>query len=495
MRHAGLVGLLVLAALAGLLGAAPAARAHPLGNFSVNHVARVAISSDAVDVRYVLDLAEVPTFQERRLADPASVARKTARVERDLELLVDGRRVALTATGPGRLTKPEGQGGLRTTRFELDLRAAVADPHSVEVRDGTFAGRVGWRAIVVAPGSGTAVRTSDAFTGDPTDGLRRYPEALRESPLDQRAASFVVTPGRGTVEAPPGPGAASAEVGASRGDGGFAGVFANAAAGEGVLLFLLLAAFAWGAAHALSPGHGKVMVAAYLVGARGTARDAVALGAIVTVTHTIGVFALGAVTLVLSQYVLPETLYPYLNLTAGLLVIVIGLGALRSRARRGHSHGHSHGHDGHHHAQGRDHEHQHAHSHGHDGHHHHHGPESHVHSHGGAAHSHLPPERLTGRGLLGMGAAAGLIPCPSALVVLLGAIAQQQIALGLLLITAFSLGLAGTLTVLGLAVVHTKARLPSGRSGKLVAALPVASALVILLAGVLLTLRAVPTLS
>ena len=127
-------------------------------------------------------------------------------------------------------------------------------------------------------------------------------------------------------------------------------MFGDAAAGRGVLLLLLLAAFGWGAVHALSPGHGKAMVAAYLVGTRGTPRHAVALGAIVTVTHTAGVFALGGVTLALSAYVLPETLYPWLNLLSGVLVVGIGAAVLRSHLRRrraagGHGGPSAHGHD------------------------------------------------------------------------------------------------------------------------------------------------------
>ena len=130
---------------------------------------------------------------------------------------------------------------------------------------------------------------------------------------------------------------------------GFAGVFENAADGQGVLLLLLLIAFGWGALHALSPGHGKAMVAAYLIGTRGTARHALGLGAIVTFTHTIGVFTLGFVTLALSQYILPEQLYPWLNLVSGLLVVTVGLGVLRSRgsAPRGRTKAHDHSHDHH----------------------------------------------------------------------------------------------------------------------------------------------------
>jgi ABC-type nickel/cobalt efflux system permease component RcnA len=195
------------------------------------------------------------------------------------------------------------------------------------------------------------------------------------------------------------------------------------------------------------------MVAAYLVGTRGSARHAVALGATVTVTHTIGVFALGVVTLALSQYVLPEDLYPWLTLTSGLLVVLIGAGVLRSRIRKARHHHHAHGHD-------------HDHHHDHD---------------------------LSWKGLLGMGAAAGLIPCPSALVVLLAAISQHEVALGLLLITAFSLGLAGTLTGLGLVVVSARRWIPPRlAAGRLAAVLPAASALLIVGVGCVLTAKAVP---
>ena len=129
-----------------------AASAHPLGNFSVNHLARVSVSADRVDVRYILDEAEIPTFQQRDVPDATLLARKRAEVERRLVLTVDGRRVALRPAGRATITHPQGQGGLRTTRVELPLTARVDDPRRVELRDDTFAGRVGWKAIVAAPG-------------------------------------------------------------------------------------------------------------------------------------------------------------------------------------------------------------------------------------------------------------------------------------------------------------------------------------------------------
>jgi nickel/cobalt exporter len=427
------------------------ASAHPLGNFSINHLDRVKVSSARVDVTYILDQAEIPTFQERGLSSSEVLARKRDEVERNLVLTVNGRRVPLAFQPGAQISFPPGQGGLRLTRVVFPLSARVAHPRSLSLHDGTFPGRIGWKAIVAQPGNGTDVRSS-APSGDPTDGLLSYPKDTLKSPLDVRDARLSVKPGDGTLVAPKAPGAGEATTHNRSGDG-FAGVFADAAAGRGVLVFFLFAAFAWGAIHALSPGHGKTMVAAYLVGTKGTARHAIGLGATVTVTHTIGVFSLGVATLLLSQFILPEDLYPWLNLASGLMVVGIGAAVLRARVRSGQRAAGSHHHD-------------------HDHHHHH---------------------DLTWKGLIAMGASAGLIPCPSALVVLLGAISQHQVALGIVLITMFSLGLAMTLTVLGLAVVYAQ-RFTNrfSFSGRLATALPAVSALVIVGAGCVLTAHAVP---
>jgi nickel/cobalt exporter len=449
--------VLLLAALALLALAAPAG-AHPLGNFSINHLDVVRVSTDRVDVRYVLDQAEIPTFQERGLSPARVLARKRADVARGVTLTVGGRPVALALAPGGRISFPMGAGGLHTTRVELLLRANVAPRGAVVVRDATFAGRVGWRAILAAPGRGTAVR-SDVTSTDPTRRLRVYPTALLSSPANRTVARLQVTPGSGTVTAPRGDGGQATTSDRGAGDR-FGSVFERAAAGQGVLLLLLLAAFGWGAVHALSPGHGKAMVAAYLVGTRGTARHALALGLTVTVTHTIGVFALGAVALALSAYVLPEQLYPWLNLVSGLLVLGVGASVVRSRVR--HARAHTHGHDHHHHGPGHDH------------------------------HTELRP-----RALLAMGASAGLIPCPSALVVLLGAVAQHQIGLGLVLIVAFSAGLAATLTGLGLLVVaagRVSTRVSAAGGGRVLAVLPALSSLAIVGVGLALTAQAVPKL-
>jgi nickel/cobalt exporter len=415
----------LLLALAALLVLAPAAGAHPLGNFSINHLAVVSSGGGEVRVHYVLDQAEIPTFQERGTPLSTVLARKRDEVVQRLSAFADGRRIAFAASA-GTIAHRPGQGGLATTRVELDLVGHARPRSSVRVADATFPGRVGWKAVL-AEGQ-----------QDPTHALTTYPKAVLSSPSDVRAATFRIK--NGALVVPQGSNVHTS--GDRSGDGGFTKLFDDAAAGRGVLVLLLLAAFGWGALHALSPGHGKAMVAAYLVGTRGTTRDAVALGATVTITHTIGVFALGLVTLALSAYVLPEQLYPWLNLVSALLVLSVGAAVLRKRR---HAMKHHHHHDHHHH--------------------------------------------ITTKSILAMGASAGLIPCPSALVVLLGAVAQHQVALGLVLITAFSLGLAATLTGLGVLVVRaTRVPLPP----RAAAVIPALSAALIVLVGIVMTAKALP---
>lgn len=231
-----------------------------------------------------------------------------------------------------------------------------------------------------------------------------------------------------------------------------------------MLVSLALALF-WGAAHALSPGHGKAIVAGYLVGTRGTARHALLLGLIVTVTHTIGVFTLGLITLALSEFVVPEQLYPWLNLVAALLVLAVGVGVLRSRLRVW-LHARAHAREAHH------------------DHHHHHG------------HDHRHPEPGAGlRGLVGVGISGGIVPCPTALVVLLAAISLHRVGYGLVLIVAFSVGLAASVTGIGLlAVGARRAFARMSFEGPLLRALPAASAVVVLALGLAMTVRALPPL-
>jgi len=299
--------------------------------------------------------------------------------------------------------------------------------------------------------------------GSASDELRSYPDALLRSPLDVREARARVIGGSAAGVAP----ALSEVRTGTTSEGGFASLITEQELGLGVILASLALALFWGAAHALTPGHGKAIVAAYLVGARGTPRHAAILGVTVTVTHTISVFALGLVTLALSQYLVPDQLYPWLNLVAGMLVVGVGVAVLRTRlhewlhaylGEHDHGHGHDHGHD-----------------------------------HGRHGHEHANP---SGRGLLGIGISGGIIPCPTALVVLLAAISLHRVGYGLVLIVAFSLGLALTVTSIGLvAVTARRAFGRFGLDGVLVKALPALSALIVLALGVVMTARALPQLA
>ncbi len=242
-------------------------------------------------------------------------------------------------------------------------------------------------------------------------------------------------------------------------------------------------AFLLGAAHALTPGHGKTIVAAYLVGSRGTLKHAAFLGAMVTFTHTVTVFVLGLATLFLFQYVVPQKVTQVLGAISGLSIVAIGGWMLYKRLRRaGHLHSHNHDHE---HEHSHVHEHSHDHSHSHD--HVHEHAHSHTHSHGPGGHTHMPDE-ISWSGLIALGASGGLVPCETALILLLTAIALRRVGLGLLLLVSFSLGLALVLMAIGVLVIYAKNLLPSGSGGNpFFRWMPVASAAVVMLLGVVMT--------
>jgi ABC-type nickel/cobalt efflux system permease component RcnA len=230
----------------------------------------------------------------------------------------------------------------------------------------------------------------------------------------------------------------------------------------GVLLAGIAVALMFGAIHALEPGHGKTLVAAYLVGSRGTLRHAALLGASVTVTHTASVFLVGIGTLFVSAYVVPEKIIPALGVVSGLSIVAIGGWLFRKRYRAlRHSHHHGHGHAHHHH--------------GHD-----HPP----------THTHAPPDEASVGSLMALGASGGLVPCPSAMVLMLSSIALGRTGLGLVLLVAFSLGLAGVLVATGALVLYAKRWIPGaqGHARKPVLRLvPVLSAGVIVCIGMVMT--------
>lgn len=242
------------------------------------------------------------------------------------------------------------------------------------------------------------------------------------------------------------------------------------------ILSALAVAFFLGAAHALTPGHGKTIVAAYLVGSRGRLIDAFYLGGVVTLTHTFSVFVLGFITLYASRQFAPDKIFPWLSLASGLLVTGIG-GWLVFRRWGG---GHEHSHDGHHH-------HHHGHSHDHDHQHHHHD-----HDHGdGHHHGHAHGTS----GLLSLGISGGLVPCPEAMVVLMLSVSMGRIAMGLGLLTAFSLGLAAVLIVIGCAMVWAGPVMKKvGGDSVWVKRLPIISACVVTVLGLAMVVQAARTL-
>jgi nickel/cobalt exporter len=436
--------LFVLAALAALAVPA-AASAHPLGNFTINRFSRIEVSGPRVYVLYVLDLAEIPTFQAGRI-DPKAYAR---RIAAGADLHIDGRPRRLVALRTA-LAHPPGAGGLRTTRLEVLLGGPrLLGRSSVLYHDNNYRSRIGWKEIVV--GSKAPSRS---------DGLRAYPKDMLQSPLDETAVRTTLTPAQGPATPPALDSGSTLQAPDRVTDSGFARLIGQRHLSALVILASLAAALFWGAAHALSPGHGKTIVTAYLVGRRGTPWHAALLGLIVTATHTAGVFALGLVTLALSQLVVPDHLYPWLNLASGLLVVGIGGSVLAARARHRLAHAHGHEHHDHHH-------------HGHD-------------------HEAAPGFRS----LLAVGVSGGLLPCPSALVVLLAAISLHRVAFGMLLIVAFSAGLALSITGVGLVAVLAKrafGRLSA--DNRVFTLLPAVSALVILVAGVAMTVHALPKVS
>ena len=513
--------------------AAGAAFGHALGNFTINHFARIQISDERIAVRYVVDMAEIPALQELQAADghgngtPTdeelnAYLKRAADVYADgLLLNVDGERLPLKAVNQ-QISLPAGSGGLQTLRIECDfetapLRLDAQKIQRLRFEDTNQRDRLGWREIVVAPSAAIAVFDSTAYSSGITGELKAYPENLTAAPLNESVAALSFTKGDVPANAVALRHRDTNSVGTTLNGSDAPANAANRTTTPGkppefvfgsstidrtrdqltelisvptltplVALFGLLFAMLLGGLHAMSPGHGKTIVGAYLVGSRGTAKHAAFLGLTVTITHTLGVFALGLITLFASQYILPETLFPVLSFVSGAIILGIGL-SLFVRRLRGAVGGTAHQHGEHEHEHENDlSDHQHTsdplmpHSHG-----------------GGVAHTHLPPGAdgapVTWRSLLALGISGGLLPCPSALVVLLSAISLHRVGYGLLLVIAFSVGLAATLTAVGLAFVYAGRWLKRDNSAvnRLTRILPVLSSFVIACAGAFICFEAI----
>jgi nickel/cobalt transporter (NicO) family protein len=471
-----------------MLAVAGPAHAHPLGNFSVNRFAAVEVGLDRVGLRYVVDLAEVPTFQEMDVIDAdgdegASAAELDAyardlgaRLRRGLRLEIDGDVANLAPAGATAALR-SGQAGLDVLRVELRYSSPLAhEEASIRFTDSNYSDRIGWREVVAYGVGGQGIAESSVPSDSSSEELRSYPEDLLSSPLRVGAAFIEADPNAPALVGPQG-----SSGGRELAPFGRIGESLSALLGRQASPLLIATALSLalgaGALHALGPGHGKTIMAAYLVGAGGRVRHALSVGVAVSLMHTASVVALGLVTLGASSLFPPESVFPWLSLVSG--VIVLGLGAwllqrrLRSRASSLSDihHHHSQGHEGHSHlGLGGDDRHGHPHD--------HHRPQ---------------PEGslLSWKGLGAIAISGGLLPSPTALVVLLGAVALHKVALGVAMVGAFSVGLAAALT--GVGVLVLKARdAAERRFGKgMGASLGVASAMAILLLGGVLTTKAV----
>ena len=451
------------------------ALAHPLGQFTVNHFTRIESGADRLRLRYVVDLAELATFQELQKADTdssgsLSEAESQAYLERvvneflsGLSLTADGQPVSLQVTHRI-LSLPPGAANLPTMRIECDfegrLPSGSALVRKLQFTDNNHRDRQGWHEIVVVPTTGAAVFDSTAFGNGITDELKAYPEDMLLAPLSERSAAWSVAPGAAPAGAKPLLTRAGKPL-ADKSNATTRWLMARINSSDFAVIALLLA-FVLGALHAFTPGHGKTVVGAYLVGSKGTVRHAFFLGATVTVTHTLSVYALLLVTLAGSQFFRAETFVQALGIISGVIILVMGLSLFVQRLRSAFAPAHDHAHD-------------------------------HEHSHDG--HSHLPPEQVTWRNLLSLGISGGLLPCEAALALAIGAIGINRPAFGLLLILAFSLGLAGVLTGIGIAFVYTgdflKSRSREQSALQSVATtLPALSALVIAVIGGFITWQA-----
>ncbi len=516
--------------LPGLLALTALLSAHPMGNFSVNHYARIEFTPEGANLLFVLDLAEIPTFElmQKWGAAPGAAASDMQRQavaqarewSHQLHVSVNGKSVAPIFEGAN-LTLTDGAGGLPVAHIRTRLKVPAAGG-TLRYEDGTYPDRTaGWKEVVVTAKGGAAIEKTTQGSQDRSAGLTAYPQDATVAPPQDLTASVSwtgepgskrivtqVTPAPAPVPVPaftPPPAAKPAPVAATaptvaepnamgavtRGDF-LSRALQGREIGWGLGLICIAVAFWFGALHALEPGHGKTMVAAYLVGSRGTPKHAILLGSIVTFTHTVSVFFLGLVTLFLSRYIMADLLSKILGILSGLTIVWIGAmllfarvkslrrAAARSRtaARRNeyaeeHVHVHASGGPPHSHGRGV------THSHG-----------GSTHTHGGHARSHVPEGEVSLKNLIVLGASGGLVPCPSALVLLLSAISIGRAGFGLLLLVSFSLGLALVLMATGLLVLYARNLFPEragGASNPFFRVMPVISAAVILLIGIVLT--------
>ncbi|MCI0617161.1 hypothetical protein L0244_29645, partial [bacterium] len=451
-------------------------------------------TKDEILLKHIIDMAEIPSYQQMEFLDAdhnskISDHEKIRYAERISNRLLPNLKVRMNQMNltfkikNSRLEIRPGAGDLPTfvtycTYFAEVPASIISNSNTLEFADQNFPERSGWGEIVINRDggftsvnlpAGSYTERSKGLSQYPTDPSTAMPQEMKlnfkfGNPLlaaQQQLSSSDVQNGSHENVRP----------GTLRSDK-LAKLITTKELTSEVIFISIIIAFFLGAMHALSPGHGKAIVAGYLVGSRGTAFHAMFLGAVVTLTHTIGVFALGLITLFGSKYILPDTLYPWLGFLSGLSIVIIGSRLFYKRFKMMKSNGTAHHH------------------------HHHHHVEDHQHHHHDHGHSHMPVDPETGkitlRSLLSVGISGGALPCPSALVVLLSAISLHRVGFGLILIISFSLGLAAVLTSIGLLLLYASRWSQKFQPrGSLRYGLPVISSLVITILGCIIAVQSI----
>ncbi len=496
--------MIALFLLIPLLLSSREALAHPMGNFSINHYAKITVGATSVDILYLLDFAEIPTYQDIRqfgltpkAGDPSLqpyLSKQEELLETGLSLESEGQPLPLQCVSR-QILFLAGAGGLPTMKIGFVFRGTFPPGSGPVLRkltytDNNYSGHAGWKEVVVVAEAGASVLSSSAPATDRSQQLTNYSTDLLNSPPQQTTASVEFkttalfpdnTAARSRVStarsispavpkskqqeqpptpaltdhsavthtkpslptAPPEPAEITTAIplranSQKTPQNRFTQLISTQGSlGPWVLLSAALIAAGLGALHALEPGHGKTIVAAYLVGSRGTARHAVLLGFVVTAAHTAGVYLLGVLTLYASRYIVPEQLYPWLGAVSGLTVTGLGI-FMFLRHLTGQTGEHSH-------ASGEKHS---------------HWLTSMFKQSGNtnvvSSEVHPSAAPISLRQLCALGVTGGIVPCPAALVVLLSAFSLHRIGFGLFLITAFSLGLALVLVAVGLTMVYAK---------------------------------------
>lgn len=471
MRRVILIPAAVMAVT--FLVGAPQAHAHPIGNFTINLYSGIVIEPGMVHIDYVMEMAEISTQEQKPGMDldengeitaeerESWADRASTQIGTNLTMLANGQPVALRLMDRS-LRFRTGQGGLDLLYMQATFEGVLPASGEIDYSDTNYDTRPGWREMTVTPGPGVAIVSSDVPDRSVSQELKVYPPSA-SSPLDVRETTFTFQPSDAPVE-PTAPGGAGSGNGGDSdgsaspaGSGGFADLLAASSSDRGIALLVVLA-FGFGFLHALGPGHGKTIMAASTLSGSVRLRHALSLGGIVALMHCASVVVLGLIAYAASRTISSERVYSGLRLFTALAVLIVGAVLLvvrwRQRNRPG-EHGHEHGHE-------------------------------HADRHRSSS---VETPALDRAGIAAVAASGGLIPSPSAVVVLLAAIAVDRIPLGVALVVTFSLGLAASLVLVG-AISHF-ARTWLGRSeNRVMQWLPLAAAAAIFIVGVVLTVQA-----